>query len=173
MNFELPSTYAMPIGLPKAKVMRSQPTDAEAVLWRHLRAGRLAGAKFKRQQPLGRYIVDFVCFEARLIVEVDGGQHNENAYDQARDTWLSSQGFVVRRYWNNEVLANLECVLTDILQHTTSPSPSVPPPRGGREAAAPRRSPQATNSLSPLAGERLERGGRPTQLPTHRKLDHP
>ena len=102
--------------------MRAAPTDAETCLWRHLRAHRLDGQKFKRQQPIGNYIVDFVCFEAKLIVEVDGGQHNECVADTRRDEWLKSQGFAVLRFWNNEVLQNIEGVLTRILE-ALPPSP--------------------------------------------------
>lgn len=116
-----------------ARNMRSAPTDAESVLWRHLRAHRLGGYKFKRQQPLGKYIVDFVCFDRKIIVEVDGGQHNESPSDRARDLWLRSQGFVVLRFWNNEVLLNAEGVVTWILG-SLAPSASVPLPRGEREA---------------------------------------
>ena len=116
-----------------ARNMRTAPTDAETILWRHLRAHRFAGHKFKRQQPIGNYIVDFVCFEAKLIVEADGGQHNGSLADEARDEWLTSQGFVVLRFWNNDVLQNIAGVLTRILE-TMPPSPSVPLPRGEREA---------------------------------------
>ena len=116
-----------------ARDMRAAPTDAEAVIWRQLRAHRFAGHKFKRQQPIGNYILDFVCFEAKVIVEVDGGQHNGSISDRSRDQWLGSQGFLVLRFWNNEVLQNLEGVLTRILEVVT-PSPSVPLPRGEREA---------------------------------------
>jgi very-short-patch-repair endonuclease len=116
-----------------ARNMRAAQTDAEAALWRHLRAHRLAGHKFKRQQPIGKYIVDFVCFEAKCIVEVDGGQHSESAADQLRDAWLKSQGFSVLRFWNNDVIGSLDGVLLRIFDHV-SPSPSIPPPPGGREA---------------------------------------
>ena len=115
-----------------ARNMRAAPTDAEAIIWRQLRAHRFVGHKFKRQQPIGNFIVDFVCFEAGVIVEVDGGQHNESVADQSRDAWLMSQGFVVLRFWNNEVSQNLDGVLMRILEALAS-SPSVPPPRGGRE----------------------------------------
>ncbi|MEQ1517933.1 MAG: DUF559 domain-containing protein, partial [Usitatibacteraceae bacterium] len=109
--------------------MRAAPTDAEATLWRHLRAHRLADHKFKRQQPLGDYIVDFVCFEGRVIVEVDGGHHNDSVSDKLRDAWLRSRGFIVLRFWNNEVLQNLDGVLARILESLT-PSPSIPLPEG-------------------------------------------
>ena len=115
-----------------ARNMRAAPTDAEAILWRQLRAHRFAGFKFKRQQPIGNYIVDFVCFEAKVIIEVDGGQHNGSDADMERDAWLESQGFLVLRFWNNDVLRNLDGVLARILE-VVVPSPSVPPPPGGRE----------------------------------------
>ena len=122
------------------KLLRQQMTDAEILLWRHLRAHRLNGAKFKRQQALGVYVVDFVNFEARLIVEADGGQHNESRHDAVRDAWLAAQGFTVLRFWNNEILGNIEGVLAQIAEAVAaaSPSPPAPPPRGGRGVKAPR-----------------------------------
>jgi very-short-patch-repair endonuclease len=98
-----------------SKFLRQNMTDAETLLWRYLRAHRLHGAKFRRQQPIGPYIVDYVHFEARLIVEADGGQHNDSHRDTRRDEWLSSQGFRVLRFWNNEILSNPESVLEQIL----------------------------------------------------------
>ena len=105
-------------------------TDAERILWQHLRAGRLSGFKFKRQQPLGRYIVDFVCFDAKLIIELDGGQHQAAAVqDATRDAWLKAQGYGVLRFWNNEFLQNqtgcLERVLAELGLVTLSPTPLV------------------------------------------------
>ena len=94
----------------KAKELRRNSTDAERVLWRQLRAHRLVGYKFRRQQPVGRYIIDFVCFEKQLIIELDGGQHGTE-YDQRRDAYLVSRGYRVLRFWNPEVLANTEGVL--------------------------------------------------------------
>ena len=93
-----------------AKRMRQNPTEAERRLWSILRAKRLGGYKFKRQQPIGRYIADFVNFEHRLIVEADGSQHAESSDDQRRDAWLRSQGFTVLRFWNNDILARSELV---------------------------------------------------------------
>src|SRR5690606_36880806 len=86
-----------------AKRLRRNMTDAERLLWKHLRAHRLNGHKFRRQHPIGPYIVDFVNLGANLIVEADGGQHNENALDVDRDAWLQSQGFKVLRFWNNDI----------------------------------------------------------------------
>ncbi len=122
-----------------ARTMRAAPTDAEHRLWQHLRAGRLPGFKFRRQQPLGNFIVDFVCLEARLIVELDGGQHNGSAADVARDAWLTSQGFVVLRFWNNEIFENLAGVVERILgqlQAAPSPQPLSPRGRGAQKRTA-------------------------------------
>ncbi|MDH4276200.1 MAG: endonuclease domain-containing protein [Gammaproteobacteria bacterium] len=96
------------------KSLRKNMTDAERLLWRHLRAKRLDGAKFRRQQPIGPYIVDFIHFESRLIVEIDGGQHNASIYDEVRDEWLTMQGFKIVRFWNHDVLGNIESVLQKI-----------------------------------------------------------
>jgi very-short-patch-repair endonuclease len=86
-------------------------TDAEWRLWYHLRAGRFAGRKFRRQVPLGPYVVDFLCEQAKLIVEVDGGQHAERSVqDEARTRWLSERGYRVVRFWNNDVLTNMDGV---------------------------------------------------------------
>ncbi len=88
--------------------------------------------KFKRQKPMGRYIVDFVCVERQLIIEIDGGQHAEQAkYDQHRDAWLRNQGYTVLRFWNHEVMQQLEGVLEQIRSTITlSPSPSPTSGRG-------------------------------------------
>ena len=103
--------------LKRAKHMRHAATEAEAALWRHLRAGRLQCHKFKRQQPIGPYIVDFVCFARNLIVEIDGGQHvDRQAYDEARTAWLRRDGFHVLRFWNDDVLRSIELVLDEVLR---------------------------------------------------------
>jgi very-short-patch-repair endonuclease len=95
----------------KARELRKNLTEAEHALWKHLRLRQLAGYKFRRQQPLGKYIVDFVCFEKRLIIEIDGGQHSEQvAYDSERTAWLETQGFRILRFWNNQVLKEIEVV---------------------------------------------------------------
>ena len=94
-----------------AKTLRKNMTDAEQLLWRHLRAHRMCGRKFRRQQPIGPYIVDFVHFGARLVVEADGGQHNGSSSAATRVAWLRSQGFTVMRFWNHEILQNSEAVL--------------------------------------------------------------
>lgn len=99
-----------------AKYMRSHATDAEQKLWQILRAKRLKGWKFKRQVPIGVYIVDFICFEAKLVIEADGSQHHRNEKDQIRDQWLREQGYKVLRYWNNDILTNIEGVELNILE---------------------------------------------------------
>jgi very-short-patch-repair endonuclease len=101
----------------RANELRNNPTEAERFLWQHLRRRQLGGHKFRRQQPPGDYIVDFVCFEKRLVVEVDGGQHSSQlAYDEQRTTWLEQQGFRVLRFWNHEVLQGIEAVKEAIWQ---------------------------------------------------------
>jgi len=111
--------------LDNAKTLRSNQTEAEQRLWFHLRAHRFMGLKFKRQKPMGRYIVDFVCLERRLIIELDGGQHAEQVtYDQHRDEWLRRQGYTVLRFWNNDVMQQLDSVLEQIrCTVTLSPTP--------------------------------------------------
>ena len=95
-----------------ARELRKNPTDAERCLWRELKRRQIAGVKFRRQQPIGPFIVDFVCFERRMIVEVDGGQHAEqHHYDEQRTRWLETQGYRVLRFWNNDVLANTGAVV--------------------------------------------------------------
>jgi len=106
----------------RAKQLRQQSTDAEKHLWYYLRAKRL-GYKFKRQVPIGTYIVDFVCLEKRLIIELDGGQHLESKkYDIARTTWLNAHGFKVLRFWNHDVLQQTTSVLEVIMQGLTEPN---------------------------------------------------
>jgi very-short-patch-repair endonuclease len=91
--------------------LRSQPTDAEMKLWLSLRDRRLCGFKFVRQEAVESYVVDFVCREKRIIVEVDGGQHADNASDRERDRVLTATGYRVLRFWNNDVLKNRDGVL--------------------------------------------------------------
>ncbi|POZ61883.1 DNA (cytosine-5-)-methyltransferase [Chromobacterium alticapitis] len=89
-------------------------TDAERLLWKYLRAHRLNGEKFRRQQPIVPYIVDFVHFGARLIIEADGGQHNESPGDALREAWLQKQGFTIMRFWNHDILQNQDAVFETI-----------------------------------------------------------
>lgn len=110
--------------------MRGESTEAESRLWSTLRGKRFAGWKFKRQEQIGDYILDFVCFAARLIVEADGSQHAESRTDELRTAWLENQGFRVIRFWNNEILHNPEGVATAILVALESPLPNPSPARG-------------------------------------------
>jgi adenine-specific DNA-methyltransferase len=106
-------------------------TDAEQLLWHHLRAHRLAGFKFKRQLVIEPYIVDFACLEAKLIVEADGGQHVEQqGADGVRTAYLERKGYRVLRFWNHEILTNTECVLEVIYQSLTDPLSPTPLPEG-------------------------------------------
>ena len=116
------------------KTLRQNMTDAEQLLWRHLRAHRMDGQKFRRQQPLGPYIVDFIHFGLRLIVEADGGQHVDSDHDATRDAWLRNQGFTLLRFWNNDILHNTDAVLESIWNavRAGTPAPPAPLPRGGR-----------------------------------------
>jgi len=104
---------------PIAKGLRKRMTDAEGKLWRFLRR-KQTGIKFRRQCPIGRYIVDFISFDAGIIIEVDGGQHAESETDKARDKWLTSQGFKVIRFWNTDVLKNIEGVI-EVIEKEISP----------------------------------------------------
>ncbi len=100
-----------------ARELRQKQTDAEKALWMRLRSRQLQGVKFRRQQPIGLYIVDFASFERKLIIEIDGGQHNEETIkerDEKRTIGLNESGYQIIRFWNNEVLTNLEGVLERI-----------------------------------------------------------
>ena len=97
-----------------ARTMRQQPTDAEKKLWYALRDRRLQGTKFRRQQPVGLYIADFLCIAHNLIIEADGSQHAESATDMRRDAFLQSRGFRVLRFSNHDILRETESVLATI-----------------------------------------------------------
>jgi very-short-patch-repair endonuclease len=101
------------MSLATAKKLRKNPTEAEKRLWYHLRARRFQRLKIRRQTPIGPYVVDFVSFQHRPVIEVDGGQHGGEA-DIKRDDWLKSEGFRVLRFWNNDVLKHTELVLAEI-----------------------------------------------------------
>jgi very-short-patch-repair endonuclease len=122
--------------VPFAKSLRKRTTDTEQLLWRHLRAKHFGGLKFRRQQPIGTYIVDFVCFEKKIIVELDGGQHTqpeEMRNDRIRDQWFETQGYKILRFWDNEVLTNTQGVLEVISKHCLNHPPLNPlPSREGR-----------------------------------------
>ena len=99
-----------------ARKLRNNLTETEKHLWYMLRAKQL-GVKFRRQAVIGQYIVDFVSYERKLIIEVDGGQHADSKQDKVRDEWLRKEGFKVLRFWNNDVLKNREEVLKEILKY--------------------------------------------------------
>ena len=107
------------ITLQRAQSLRKNLTEAEHKLWYHLRRGNLKEWRFRKQVPLGKYIVDFICYTKNLIIEIDGGGHNEEVtlqYDAVRTTWLESQGYLIQRFWNHEVLCHIEEVLEEILR---------------------------------------------------------
>ena len=118
-----------------SRLLRKSMTDAERRLWQAIRLRQVDGFKFRRQCPIGRYIVDFACPERKLIIELDGGQHAEQeSYDCDRTIWLMSQGFRVMRFWNNEVLTNLNGVkeaIYNAISGNDEPPTSVLPHKGG------------------------------------------
>jgi very-short-patch-repair endonuclease len=124
--------------LTRAKALRSTLTEAEKIIWTGLRARRLSGFKFLRQQPIGPYIADFVCQQAKLVVELDGSQHVDSAHDVRRDVFLAQAGYRVLRFWNSDVAFNRAGVLEAILAAASDPLPPT----------ASRRAPP-----SPLKGE--------------------
>ena len=114
--------------LTNAQRLRRELTDAEKKLWRLLRSRQLNGAKFRRQQPIGPLIADFVCHDAQLIIEADGGQHAESRRDADRDCWLGMHGYRVLRFWNHDIIGNPDGVLQVIAEalDTPHPAPAVP-----------------------------------------------
>jgi very-short-patch-repair endonuclease len=140
----------------KAKQLRQNMTDVERKLWRLLRSRQFEHLKFRRQYPIGRYIVDFICVERKIIIELDGGQHAENKSDKIRDEWLKAEGYRVLRFWNNEMIENLEGVLQKILMTVSNPhqiSSSNPHP-----IPLPERERENHRSPSPFQGEGRDEG---------------
>jgi len=118
-----------------ARSLRKGSSDAERFLWRYLSSKQLEGLKFRRQQPIGKCIVDFVCFEKNIISEADGGQHAvESTKDHLRDEWLKGEGFNVLRFWNNEILGNIEGVIELVRKYCFYPPPLNPLPPGEGES---------------------------------------
>jgi very-short-patch-repair endonuclease len=118
----------------RARELRRNPTDTERKLWHHIRDKQIENYRFRRQRPIGKYIVDFICLEANLVIELDGGQHaDQQQYDAERTKYLTAQGLHVLRYWNNDVMQNIEGVLEDILAALLQRTPSQPSPRKGKE----------------------------------------
>lgn len=114
-----------------AKKLRKGQTDVERLLWSKLRNRQIEGVKFRRQEPINGYIVDFICYEKKLIIELDGGQHNKGQskeYDKLRTNTLNSNGFRVLRFWNNEIVNNtdgvLEYIRMEVVNYSTSSQPS-------------------------------------------------
>jgi very-short-patch-repair endonuclease len=104
----------------RARQLRNGSTGAERCLWRHLRARQFEGFRFRRQVPIAGYIADFVCPQAKVIIELDGGQHSEQGeYDAARTNKLELHGYRVLRYWNHDVMQRTDAVLADILHELT------------------------------------------------------
>ena len=137
--------HPIPGGHARARALRRNMTDGERRIWQVLRSEQKQGHKFRRQVPIGRYIADFACHEARLIVEIDGGQHDHSSpREAARRAFLQNEGYRLLRFWNNEVLANLDGVYTVIAEALgialteplrPTPSPSIGKGRGGGEAS--------------------------------------
>ena len=99
----------------RARRLRRQATDVENRLWCRLRSRQVTGAKFRRQEPIGPYFVDFCCVEAKLVIEIDGGQHaDQQEQDQQRDAFLARCGYRILRFWNHEVVENCEAVVERI-----------------------------------------------------------
>lgn len=134
-----------------ARELRNGATEAESHLWQRLRLKQLAGFKFRRQVPVAGYIADFLCPEAKLIVELDGGQHcAQIAYDERRTGMLQAKGYRVLRYWNNEALVQTEAVLEDILRALTSISSDGKSKSYGKSNSTP---PQPSPALRAREGD--------------------
>ena len=114
----------------RSRRLRAEMTDAEVRLWVRLRGKQIGGHRFRRQVPVGPYIVDFACVKAQLIVEVDGSQHLTLKGDEERTAWLESRGFRMLRFWNNDVLQHTDGVL-EAIRVALLQTPTLPSPRGG------------------------------------------
>ncbi|MCC6777232.1 MAG: endonuclease domain-containing protein [Hyphomicrobiales bacterium] len=126
----MPHSSVNPRQRARARSLRQTMTRAETLLWRYLEAHRSDGLGFRRQAPIGPYIVDFVCHDRRLVVELDGESHDFEERlerDQTRDAWLTTQGYLVLRYTNREVLSNLEGVVISIAQTARERGEAAPP----------------------------------------------
>ena len=119
-----------------AKTLRTGMTDAERLLWSRLRQQQL-GARFRRQHPIGTYVLDFACLDPKLAIEVDGSQHlDQLPYDERRTAWLQSRGFLMLRFWANEVMSETGAVVAQIFEHlqvAAQPAPTPTLPQRGRE----------------------------------------
>ena len=145
-----------PTKVERARELRKNLTDAERLLWSRLRRRQIHGRRFRRQHPIGPFIADFACTEAKLVIELDGGQHVERKdQDAARTRWLAQRGYRILRFWNNEVLSNIDGVLTVIMQVVAVPSPHPSPAngRGSLQGGCARRTARGRGSL----GRRAQR----------------
>ena len=122
-----------------ARRLRRDSTSAELRLWNRLRSRSIGGEKFVRQQPIGRYVVDFMCREKRLVIEVYGGQHAESARDQVRDQWLREHNYRILRFWNNDIMSNMDGVLETIAEALRAEAPPHPAPASGGNRPLPAR----------------------------------
>ena len=150
---EIKRSYTQQI-LEKAKPLRQSQTDAEGLLWHYLRNKQLDGHKFRRQQPIGPYIVDFVCVSRKLVIELDGGQHAEqHTYDKKRDDYFRGKGYRILRFWNNEVFQNCMDVLEAVYQALVGPPPHQPSFEGSATGPPPHQpSPDGSASATPPQG---------------------
>jgi very-short-patch-repair endonuclease len=137
----MPHTPVDEIQRARAKRLRREMTRAETLLWRHLKANRLAGLGFRRQSPMGNYIADFVAHSCRLVVEVDGESHDFEErvrHDERRDAWFASRGYRMLRFTNDDVMKNLEGVAIAIRQAAEQAAPptlTLPRKGGGNPSA--------------------------------------
>lgn len=122
-----------PIAQRRSRILRKNSTDAERVLWQRLRSRQLGGYRFRRQVPIGSYIADFVSLEAKLVIELDGGQHQEKrAYDERRDRFIKNLGYRILRFWDTQIFKEIDAVLETIMRELESacPHPNLPPQAG-------------------------------------------
>ena len=114
-----------PLTTTRARSLRIGMTETERLLWQVLRGKQINGHRFRRQHPIGKYIADFACIEQKMAIELDGGQHqDQRAYDKQRSAFLKMQGWQVLRFWNNDVLNNIDGVLASIAERLTDAPPS-------------------------------------------------
>jgi very-short-patch-repair endonuclease len=126
----MPHSAVNPLLRSRAKSLRQTMTRAETLLWRYIKAHRIDGLSFRRQAPMGTYIVDFVCHDRRIVVELDGETHDFEErlkQDQKRDAWLASRGYAILRFTNHDVLSNLEGVVTVIYETAKTRARGAPP----------------------------------------------
>ncbi len=135
-----------------AKDLRNNPTQPEQILWLYLKKSQLNGLKFRRQQPIGKYIVDFLCCSKKLVIELDGGQHSETEeYDKIRDKFLEAEGYKVIRIWNNDVYDNIEGVM-EYLNNEIKHPPLTPPLKGGEKTSPTPKSKEGIDRAPSLEG---------------------